>query len=230
MNKIAIITARGGSKRIPHKNMKHFCGKPILAYSIEAALESKVFDEVMVSTDSDAIAKVALKYGAEVPFRRSAETADDYSTTNNVLLEVLDEYEKRGRKFEVACCIYPTAPFVTANRLAEAVASLKSRKADVVMPVTVFSYPPQRGLIQNEDGSVEMALPQYMNTRSQDLKKIYHDCGQYYVFDVEAFRKQKNIMQGKIWPMVVSELEMQDIDNESDWILAEIKYKQFMER
>ena len=121
MNKIAIITARGGSKRIPHKNMKHFCGKPILAYSIEAALESKVFDEVMVSTDSDAIAKVALKYGAEVPFRRSAETADDYSTTNNVLLEVLDEYEKRGRKFEVACCIYPTAPFVTANRLAEAV-------------------------------------------------------------------------------------------------------------
>lgn len=230
MYSIAIILARGGSKRIPQKNIKDFCGKPILAYSIETALKSKVFDEVMVSTNSDKIADLAKKYGANVPFRRSEKNADDFATTSNALLEVLDEYEKRGKKFEVACCIYPTAPFVTAKHLIEAVALLKSKKADVVLPVVAFSYPPQRGLIQKENGNIEMAFPQYMDARSQDLEKIYHDCGQYYVFKVSAFQKNKNIMRGRIWPVTVSELEMQDIDNESDWKLAEIKYKLLMEQ
>lgn len=230
MDKIAIITARGGSKRIPHKNIKNFCGKPILAYSIEAALESKVFDEVMVSTDSEEIANVAINYGANVPFFRSEKNADDFATTSDVLLEVLNEYEKRGKKFEIACCIYPTAPFVMAKHLLEAVAMIKNKKADIVMPVTEFSYPPQRGLIQKEDKSVRMVLPQYMDARSQDLKKIYHDCGQYYVFKVSEFQKNKSILNGRIWPVIVSELEMQDIDNESDWKLAEIKYKLLMEQ
>lgn len=225
MKSIAIITARGGSKRIPGKNIKDFCGKPIISYSIQAALESNIFDEVMVTTDSNEIAQIASQYGAKVPFLRSERTSNDFATTSDVLVEVLEEYEKRGEVFETACCIYPTAPFVTARHLVEAQRILKESNADIVMPMVAFSYPPQRGLLKKSDGSVAMISPQYINTRSQDLEPIYHDCGQYYFFSVSQFRQNQNIMRGKIFPIIISELEMQDIDNETDWKLAELKYR-----
>ena len=144
MSSIAVITARGGSKRIPHKNIKDFCGKPIIAYSIEAALESGLFDEVMVSTDDEEIAEIARVFGASVPFMRSSSTSDDYATTSDVLLEVLDAYESQGRTFDSLCCIYPTAPFVTAGKL-HAARSLFEDGADTVLVVTEYSFPPQRG-------------------------------------------------------------------------------------
>ena len=171
-NAVAIITARGGSKRIPHKNIRNFCGRPILSYSIRAALESGAFDEVMVSTDDAEIARIAEEWGAAVPFLRSGDTAGDYASTDDVILEVLREYENRGVRFRRFCCIYPTAPFLTAARLKEAMELLDT--AESVMPVVAFSYPPQRGLVV-ENGRVRRRFPQYQNTRSQDLEKMYHD-------------------------------------------------------
>lgn len=224
MRTVAIITARGGSKRIPRKNIKEFCGKPILAYSIEAALASGLFDTVMVSTDDREIAEVAKRYGAEVPFYRSEKTANDYATTNDVLLEVLEEYEKRGEHFDVACCIYPTAPFVTAGKLQKAMQALTASDADTLIPVVAFSYPPQRAMLVR-DGRLVFEYPQYLDSRSQDLEPHYHDVGQFYVFRTESLRRNKKLMLGDILPMVVSELEVQDIDNESDWEIAEIKYR-----
>lgn len=224
--RIAIITARGGSKRIPKKNIKDFCGKPILAYSIEAALQSQLFDEVMVSTDSQEIADIAIKYGANVPFMRSEATANDFATTNDVLVEVFTEYEKRGQQFDEAVCIYPTAPFITAKKLQDAVRIMEEEKADALTPVVRFSFPPQRAFIIR-DGSLEYQFPECAPKRSQDLEPIYHDCGQFYVMKVE------NVLKGlpakKTVPLIVSELEVQDIDNEEDWKMAEMKY-QMMEK
>lgn len=228
MKKIAIITARGGSKRIPRKNIKEFCGKPILAYSIEAALKSGIFDTVMVSTDDDEIAQIAREYGAEVPFYRSEKTANDFATTNDVLEEVLAEYEKRGEHFEIACCIYPTAPFVTAQKLQDAMVQLESSDADTIIPVVPFSYPPQRAMIVKNERLV-FEYPQYMDSRSQDLEPHYHDVGQFYVFRTEAFARNKKLMVGNILPLVVSELEVQDIDNQTDWEIAEMKYRLMMQ-
>lgn len=224
MKTIAIITARGGSKRIPRKNIKEFCGKPILAYSIEAAVASGIFDTVMVSTDDKEIAEAAGRYGAQVPFFRSEAASNDYATTNDVLLEVLDEYEKRGERFETACCIYPTAPFVTAQKLINAVEQLKMSDADTLIPVVAFSYPPQRAMIV-ENGRLVFEYPQYLDSRSQDLTPHYHDAGQFYVFRTEAFRKNRKLMVGNILPMIVSELEVQDIDSQTDWEVAEMKYR-----
>lgn len=224
MGKIAIITARGGSKRIPRKNIKEFCGKPILAYSIEAALQSGVFDKVMVSTDDQEIAQIAEQYGAQVPFFRSEKTANDYATTNDVLLEVLEELEKLGEVYELACCIYPTAPFVTADKLREAVRLLTESDADTLIPVVTFSYPPQRAMIVKEERLV-FEQPQYLNSRSQDLEPHYHDVGQFYVFRTDPFQVNRMMMVGNILPLIVSELEVQDIDNETDWKIAEMKYR-----
>lgn len=222
--KLAIITARGGSKRIPRKNIKDFCGKPILAYSIEAAVQSGLFEEVMVSTDDEEIAQIAKQYGAKVPFYRSAETANDYATTNDVLLEVLSEYEKRGQHFDMAVCIYPTAPFVTAQKLRQAVEKLAESDADTLIPVVTFSYPPQRAMIV-EEGRLVFEYPRYLDSRSQDLVPHYHDVGQFYVFRTEAFARNRKLMVGNILPLVVSELEVQDIDNQTDWEIAEMKYR-----
>ena len=224
MKRIAIITARGGSKRIPRKNIKEFCGKPILAYSIEAALKSEMFDTVMVSTDDEEIAAVAKQYGAEVPFYRSAETANDFATTNDVLLEVLTEYEKRGEQFDLGVCIYPTAPFVTAEKLKNALEQLERSDADTLIPVVSFSYPPQRAMIV-QDGRLVFEYPEYLDSRSQDLVPHYHDVGQFYVFRTEEFKKNKKLMVGNILPLIVSELEVQDIDNQTDWEIAEMKYR-----
>ncbi len=219
---IAIITARGGSKRIPRKNIREFCGKPIIAYSIEAALESRMFDEVMVSTDDAEIAEIAKKYGAKVPFYRSEATANDFATTVDVLTEVLRTYEKMGRFFEMGCCIYPTAPFITAQKLRHAM-NLLSTDVDTVMPVVAFSFPPLRGSII-ENGLLKLKWPEYFNMRSQDLQQIYHDAGQFYCFRIGALEEHGVLFGDKTMPYVVSDLEVQDIDNEEDWKLAELKY------
>ena len=220
---LAIITARGGSKRIPRKNIKPFCGKPILCYSIEAALSSGVFDEVMVSTDDEEIAQVAKKAGAKVPFFRSAETADDYASTDDVIMEVIKAYQQIGQHFDSFCCIYPTAPFLSSERLRSAMELLK--EADSVMPVVPFSYPPQRGLIVNGAGFVERQFPEYATARSQDLPKIYHDCGQFYACRTDACLAAGTTDVERLLPLVLTELEVQDIDTMEDWELAELKYR-----
>lgn len=220
---LAIITARGGSKRIPRKNIKEFCGKPILCYSIEAALKSGIFEEVMVSTDDREIAEVARNAGAQVPFFRSVENAGDYASTDDVIMEVLKAYQEKGRQFDAFCCIYPTAPFLSAQRIRSAMELLD--KADSVMPVVPFSYPPQRGLVINHRGFVEREFPQYATARSQDLPRIYHDCGQFYACRTDAFFKAGTTDVEKLLPLVLEELEVQDIDTPEDWALAEMKYQ-----
>ncbi len=221
MKSLAMITARGGSKRIPGKNKKEFCGKPILAYSIEAALGSGAFDEVMVSTDDDEIADLALRLSARVPFRRSDRTAGDYATTDEVIAEVLEEYRKREQEPESFCCIYPTAPFLTPLRLKEAMELLKEHES--VLPVTAFSYPPQRGFVV-KDGCVARWMPQYETARSQDLEKIYHDAGQFYACRTEAFFRGMTTDVADMVPLVLPESEVQDIDTPEDWKLAEQKF------
>jgi len=224
MKTLAIITARGGSKRIPRKNIKHFLGKPILAYSIEAAVMSGIFDEVMVSTEDEEIAEIAKNYGAKVPFYRSEKTAGDFATTNDVLLEVIEEYEKRGQKFDMACCIYPTAPFVTSEKIKDAMSKLEASDADTLIPVVQFSYPPQRAMVIRDE-LLQFKYLEYLDSRSQDLEKEYHDVGQFYCFKIEPYKQNKKLMLGKILPYVVPEMEVQDIDTESDWQIAEIKYQ-----
>ena len=228
-NAIAIITARGGSKRIPRKNVKEFCGKPMLQYSIEAALSSGIFDEVMVSTDDEEIAQVAKAAGANIPFMRSEKTSNDYATTADVLMEVIEEYKKLGQEFAYTCCIYPTAPFITAEKLQKAFSIIKEQNAAQLKPVIAYSFPPQRCEVVR-DGKLEMLHPEHRNTRSQDLEPYYHDCGQFYFYDTKELIKGKGTIVENVIPMVLSELEVQDIDNETDWKLAEIKYKMMVER
>ncbi len=222
---IAIITARGGSKRIPHKNIRDFCGKPIISYSIETAKKSGIFDRVMVSTDSDEIAAVAREYGAEVPFMRSAENSDDYSTTEDVMLEVLGSYSKIGEQYDVACCLYPTAVFVTPEILKESMRVMTEKNPDVVIPLVQFSYPPQRGMIINPNGYAELINHEHVRTRSQDLEKIYHDCGQFYLYNVKRLIETKGYITNTFAPVVIPEMFVQDIDCEEDWKMAELKYK-----
>ncbi len=229
MKKIAIITARGGSKRIPRKNIKEFCGKPILAYSIEAALQSGIFDEVMVSTDDEEIADIARKYGASVPFLRSEKTSGDFATAPEVVLEVLEEYEKRGVHYDLGLLLYPTAPFVTAAKLKDAAEKLLASDADTLVAVVQFSYPPQRGMIMKE-GRLVFEYPQYLDSRSQDLEPHYHDVGQFLFFHTEAFKKNRRLLVGNLLPYVVSEMEVQDIDNQTDWEIAEMKYRVMKEK
>lgn len=222
MKTICIIPARGGSKRIPRKNIKDFLGKPIIAYSIEAALKSGLFEEVIVSTDDQEIAAVAKQYGASVPFMRSAETANDYAGTDDVLKEVLREYKKQGREFDVICCLYATAPFVSVENLHKAYVQLGD-KYDTAFTIVRYSYPVQRALV-NRNGYTSMREPQYYDVRSQDLEPIYHDAGQFYFIQV------KNIETLAFWTdrtygLELSELMVQDLDTETDWKLAEMKYK-----
>lgn len=224
MKSVAVITARGGSKRIPRKNIKHFLGKPIIEYSIEAALKTGVFNEVMVSTDDEEIAQVAINAGAKVPFLRSEQTSNDFATTADVLLEVIDSYERIGTNFDKVCCIYPTAPFVTANALKTAMMLLEQENCDCVIPVVKFSFPPQRGVVI-KDGKVVPKWPENMSKRSQDLEPFYHDCGQFYCLDVDSFKKQKKIWMDNSVPFIQDEINVQDIDTAEDWKIAEMKYQ-----
>ena len=222
--KLAIITARGGSKRIPRKNIKLFNGFPIIKYSIDAAIKSNEFDEVMVSTDDIEIAEIAKNYGAKIPFLRSDKNSDDFSGTAEVIEEVILEYEKINKKFKYICCIYPTAPFITADILKLSMSKLINNDADCVLPVVRYSYPVQRSL-KIKNGLAKMNWPENYFARSQDLSPFFHDCGQFYCLNVKSILSQKKLFAKKTIPVEISELEMQDIDNELDWKLAELKYQ-----
>lgn len=224
MKAIAIITARGGSKRIPRKNIKEFCGKPIIAYSIDAAKESGLFDEIMVSTDDAEIAGIAKEYGASVPFMRSEATSNDFATTGDVINEVVTEYEKLGKTFDIICCIYPTAPFIRSERLVEGIKLIESGEYDAITPVVKFSYPPQRGFIM-EDGYIRYKYPEFARTRSQDLEPMYHDVGQYYFTTMKSFKEIGSFSPKRSGAVIITDDEVQDIDNPEDWATAELKYR-----
>lgn len=224
MKNIAVITARGGSKRIPRKNIKPFLGTPIIEYSIRAALQSEVFSEVMVSTDDEEIASVAQKAGAKVPFFRSAETSNDFATTVDVLLEVIESYDKIGRRFDQMCCIYPTAPFVTANAIKTAMMLLEQEKVDACIPVVRYSFPPQRSVVISGN-RLEFKWSENMYARSQDLEPMYHDCGQFYCLNINSFLEQRKVWMDNTVPFIQDEMNVQDIDTIEDWKIAEMKYK-----
>lgn len=221
MKNLCIIPARGGSKRIPRKNIKEFLGKPIIAYSIETALETGLFDELMVSTDDVEIAEVAKQYGAKVPFMRSAETANDFAITADVLREVVGKYQSLGQDFDNFCCVYATAPLICPKDIQAAFQLLQQSNFTTVYPVVEFSYTIWRCLDMAEDGSMKRHWPEFENSRSQDLPKEYHDTGTFYWY------KTKEWLAGniKIGGIVVNETSIQDIDTETDWKLAEMKYK-----
>jgi N-acylneuraminate cytidylyltransferase len=218
--KLCIIPARGGSKRIPGKNLKDFLGKPIIVYSIEAALQSELFDEVMVSTDDQKIAEVAKSLGAKVPFMRSAENSDDFATTLDVVKEVLVSYQKKNKIFQKICIIYPTAPFVTDQRLREGFKALEH--FDAAVPVTAYSYPVWRSL-KIKDQCLSYQWPEFEKSRSQDLPKLYHDAGQWYW--IKTNKMYQSLLPEKTAAILLSNLEVQDIDEEVDWKLAEMKFK-----
>ncbi|AWW32222.1 pseudaminic acid cytidylyltransferase [Echinicola strongylocentroti] len=225
MANLCIIPARGGSKRIPRKNIKDFLGKPIIAYSIETALSSNLFDEVMVSTDDDEIADIAIELGAKVPFFRSTKNADDYSTTLDVIKEVILAYKGIGKDFDNGCCIYPTAPLVDINDLELGYRKMLEEGRSSVFPLVAFSYPVWRGFENVDDGAVKMIWPEYKSSRSQDLKKVYHDAGQWYWFKINDLIKREQLFGDNTGGIELSELKVQDIDTQIDWKLAELKYE-----
>lgn len=222
---VAIIPARGGSKRIPRKNIRLFRGRPMLAWSIDAALASGAFDSVMVSTDDEEIAAIARALGAEVPFLRSPAAADDHATTSDVLLEVLEQYAETGVQFELACCLYPTAPFVRSADLINGRAQLLESRFDVIMPVAAFSYPVWRSLQRDDDGCIALNFPENLNVRSQDLPVAYHDAGQWYWFRTKAFLRDHVLMGPNTGSIILPAMQVQDIDTEEDWAIAELKHE-----
>ncbi len=224
MNNIAIIPARGGSKRIPGKNTVSFLGKPIIAYSIEVALRSGLFETVMVSTDDEKIAAVAKQYGATVPFLRSKKNADDHATLADVIEEVIEKYKEQSIIFDYACCILPTAPLISIKNLEKGFHLLEKKDVDTVRPVVRFDYPIQRAF-KMDNGKLAFMYPEYEKTRSQDLMPAYHDCGQFYWMYFDKGLKGNN--RGGF---EISSTETQDIDHLEDLILAEIKYKALNER
>jgi N-acylneuraminate cytidylyltransferase len=221
MKIVAVITARGGSRRIPRKNIKEFFGQPMIKYAIDAALKSRLFDTVMVSTDDEKIANIAKQCGAEIPFMRSEETANDMATTSDVLIEVLNEYKKSNVAFDCVCCVYPCVPFLKSETLRNAYEIFRETDVDMLMPVVRFSYPIQRSLKINPQGFLEYAHLEYIRTRSQDLEPMYHDVGMFYFYKTASIPKANRIMK----PFEMKESEIQDIDTLEDWKMAEIKYK-----
>jgi pseudaminic acid cytidylyltransferase len=222
MSNICIIPARGGSKRIPRKNIKSFLGKPIIAYSIKAAIESKIFDEIIVSTDDEEIAEIAIKYGATVPFYRSKKNSDDYSTTVDVLIEVVEKLKEKGITYENLCCIYPTAPFVSSALIKNGFDLLKNYKS--IFTATKFSFPIQRSLVYRNE-KIQMLYPENINVRSQDLEPTFHDCGQLYWIKISDLLKEQKLYTDNSTIIEVKETDCQDIDNETDWEIAELKFK-----
>lgn len=225
MSRLCIIPARGGSKRIPRKNIKHFLGKPIIAYSIEAALNSKLFDVVMVSTDDLEIAEIAKRHGAEVPFLRSEVNSSDFATTFDVINEVISYYLEVGMDFEYTCCIYSCAPFVSEIKLQESYNLLVEKGFDSVFPVLAFGFPIQRALKIDTNHKTTFFKPEYSFSRTQDLEKSYHDAGQFYWLNTKRCIQERALLTNNTGSIVISELEGQDIDSEVDWRLAEMKFE-----
>lgn len=226
MGMLAIIPARGGSKRIPRKNIKPFCGKPIISYSIEIAHQCKCFDEIMVSTDDEEIAKIAGQYGAKVPFMRSPENSNDHAGLFEVFKEVYDEYSKRGRKFTTLCSLLPTVPFIRTDRILSGGDLLDKGKFDSVLAVTRFSYPIWRALERNDNNtSVRMIWPENYPKRSQDFSPVYHDAGRFYWINPERCFPKGRLYTDNTGSIEIPESEVQDIDTIEDWNIAEFKYE-----
>ena len=223
--RVALIPARGGSKRIPRKNIKEFCGKPIIGYSIEAAKTSNLFDHVIVSTDDAEIADVARDLGAEVPFIRPDNLSDDYATTMDVLAHAAEFYHSQGRPLSALCCLYATAPFVTAEDLRKSAAIFDAEDVDFVFSATEFPFPIQRAILKNEAGRVEMFHPEHAETRSQDLTPAYHDAGQFYWCSAEGIAQRKPIFSNVSAPYILPRKRVQDIDTPEDWDFAEALFK-----
>ncbi len=225
MNNVAIIPARGGSKRISKKNIRLFAGKPIIAYSILAAKASNLFSRVIVSTDSDDIAKTARTYGAEVPFKRPAKLSDDFTATAPVIVHALNWLAEQDKVPEYFCCIYATAPFLKPEYLKKGLDLLKSKDATTCFAVTLFSYPVFRALKIKDDGRIKMIWPQYENSRSNDLPPAYHDAGQFYWGVTKKFLKEKKLFSSNSIPIVLPGYLVQDIDTLDDWDRAERMYR-----
>lgn len=226
--KIAVIPARGGSKRIPKKNIRPFLGKPIIAYSIEAALASQCFDHVVVSTDDGAIAAVAREYGADTPFVRPQALADDFAGTNAVAAHAVQWFTEAGHEVSHACCIYATAPFVTGSLIRRGWQQLIEHQADFAVTVTTFPFAIQRALAIRADETLTLFYPEHRDTRSQDLEEGYHDVGQLYWAKAEAFTLDKPLFDSgscKTVPIMVPRKCVQDIDTEEDWQEAELRYQ-----
>lgn len=221
---LCIIPARGGSKRIPHKNIALFKGQPIISYSIMTVQESGIADEIMVSTDDPEIAKVAENFGAKVPFFRDPSTSNDHAGVADVLIEVVEEYKKRGREFDYVLCIFATNPLLRSENLVKAYKQLQETDgAESISTIEVYSYPPQRGLVI-ENGELKMLHPENYSCRSQDLKKIYHDSNQFFLFKTQALLRDKKLYTQHTLPFILNESESQDIDTPEDWKLTEMKY------
>ena len=221
VKRLVCIPARGGSKRIPHKNIKPFLGRPIISYAIDVAKELDI-EEVMVSTEDPEIAKVALEYGAKVPFMRSLKNSNDTADIVDVLLEVLSEYKNRGMEFEEVVCIFPTAIFATAENIFTSLNHLQHSEGS--LPIVRYSYPPQRGLKMNTKGRLEMVDQSTYKKRTQDIEAFYHDAGQYYCLRVKELLDQKTLYPKLTNFVLMFESEVQDIDNAEDWKLAKMKY------
>lgn len=223
MNNIAIIPARGGSKRIPRKNIRDFLGRPIISYSIEIAINSGLFKEVMVSTDDQEIANLAIKNGAEVPFLRSNLNSNDFANTYDVIQEVILQYEKNGEEYDNVCCIYPCAPLIVKSNLIKGYKLLLEKNFDTVFPIVKYSTPIERAL-KIEKSKVIIANEKYETSRSQDLDSYYFDAGQFYWMKINTIKSNKKIYNDNTGAIVLDELYAQDIDNETDWKIAEMKY------
>jgi len=222
---VCVIPARGGSKRIPKKNIKDFNGKPIIAYSIEAALQAGCFDRIIVSTDNKEIAKISIDYGCEVPFFRPEELSDDYSGTVPVIKHAIEWFESAGELVDNVCCLYATAPFVQPNFILQALQKLKDLKSDYCFSVTDYRFPVQRSVHITDLGCVEMLYPEHFNTRSQDLEKVYHDAGQFYWGRAQAFKEERSLFSSNSVPYILPSYLVQDIDTLEDWIRAEAMYR-----
>ncbi len=223
--KLCVIPARGGSKRIPRKNIKEFNGKPVIAYSIEAALKSDCFDWVIVSTDDKEIAQIAKSYGAEVPFHRPETLSDDHVGTLSVIKHAI-EWCEQNRTFPMeVCCLYATAPFVSAEAINEAFKQLKASQADYCFTVTSFSFPVQRAVKITGQGRLKMFCPEYFSSRSQDLIEAYHDAGQFYWGKINAFKSMKPLFSEISSPYLLPRHLVQDIDTLEDWKRAELMYR-----
>ena len=226
---ICMIPARGGSKRIPRKNIKAFNGKPIIAYSIEAALESNCFDQVIVSTDDNEIAEVAKTYGAKVPFIRPAELSNDYAGTIPVIKPTIEWLEGHNNTINNVCCLYATAPFIQSHTISKAFQQLLESKADYCFSVTSFAFPIQRSIRITQDDKVDMFYPENFNVRSQDLEEAYHDAGQFYWGKAQAFKDELPIFSETASPYILPRYLVQDIDTTEDWIRAEAMHRVLQE-
>lgn len=227
--KLAVIPARGGSKRIPHKNIKQFAGKPLIAYSIEAAQRTELFDKIWVSTDDAQIAEVALKYGAEVPFIRPAALSDDFTGTTPVVNHAIEYCQQRFGLPEYTCCIYATAPFLQPDYLQLGFQRLiEARNKFFAFSCTTFAFPVQRALIKHGSGVAPM-YPEYIAKRSQDLTEAFHDAGQFYWGLSTGFLSNKKMFSEDAIPILLPRHLVQDIDSPEDWQQAELMYQAYMQ-